>query len=66
MSYYDHAALMTLKLDRWREDRFLTPHAQQNRRTDTFPPGAVCAPFRRTTWLEKARRYLSRYRHVRT
>ena len=66
MSYYDHATLMTLKLDRWSEERFLPPHAQQKRMADDFPPGAVCAPFRRTTWLERVRRYLNRQRHVRT
>ena len=66
MSYYDHATLMTLKLDRWSEKRFLPPRVQQKRMADDFPPGAVCAPFRRTTWLDRLRRYLGRQRHVRT
>ena len=66
MSYYDHATLMTLKLDRWREDRFLPPHAQQKRMADDFPPGAACAPLPRTSWLDRIRRHLGRYRHVRT
>ena len=31
MTYYDHATLMALRLDRWDEDRFL-PHPQQDHR----------------------------------
>ncbi len=62
MSYYDHSTLMSLKLDRWSEERFL-PH--QHRRED-WRPGPSCPPERRETWLARIIRFLSRQRHVRT
>ncbi len=63
MPYYDHATLMSLKLDRWSEDRFL-PH--QLRRPEDWNPGPACAPERQETWLVRIARWLSRRRHVRT
>lgn len=62
MSYYDHATLMSLKLERWSEDRFL-PHQM---RREEWKPGTACAPERRETWLARITRWLSRRRHVRT
>ncbi len=63
MSYYDHATLMSLKLERWSEDRFL-PHPLQRR--EDWKPGPACPPERRETWLARLIRILSRLRHVRT
>lgn len=62
MSYYDHATLMSLKLERWSEDRFL-PHQM---RREGWKPGPTCPPERRETWLARITRWLSRRRHVRT
>lgn len=63
MSYYDHATLMSLKLDRWSEDRFL-PHQMQRR--EDWKPSPTPSPKRRETWLVRIARWLSRRRHVRT
>lgn len=63
MSYYDHATLMSLKLERWSEDRFL-PHQMQRR--EEWKQGPTCSPKRRETWLARIIRFLSRQRHVRT
>jgi len=62
MSYYDHATLMSLKLERWSDDRFLPHHM----RRDDWKPGPACAPERRETWLARVTRWLNRRRHVRT
>jgi len=63
MSHYDHSTLMSLKLERWREDRFL-PH--QRRRPEDWRPEPIAACERRESWRVKVVRWLSRRRHVRT
>ena len=63
MSYYDHATLMSLKLERWSEDRFL-PHRRH--RPEDWRPDRACPLEQRETWLARITRWLSRRRHVRT
>lgn len=63
MSYYDHATLMSLKLERWSEDRFL-PHQKQRR--EDWKPGPACPPERRETWLARITRWLSRRHNVKS
>lgn len=63
MSYYDHATLMSLKLERWSDERFLPHHMH---RQEGREPGRAYPPERRETWLARFTRWLSRRRHVRT
>ena len=57
--YYDHATLMFLKLDRWRDDHPDGPDGGA-------APGPRCAPTRQISWLAEVLRWLSRPRHLRT
>lgn len=63
MSYYDHATLMSLKLERWSEDRFLP---RRLHRPEDWKPGLARPPERREPWLARVIRWLNRRRHVRT